>query len=165
MLRKATRSTRKKKRFAFTLVELLIVVVILGVLAAVITTAFANAGVEAGQKAFATNIKTLASACELYRVQNGVWPADSTSGELPPEMVPYIKSHQWETPTPIGGVWDIEFEEAGVTAAIGVHFDGTGQTQDDEFMEMVDAIFDNGALDSGSFQKLADARYYYILEP
>ncbi len=163
MLRKANQSTRGIH--AFTLVELLIVVVILGVLAAIITTAFANAGTEAGQKAFATNVKTLASACELYRVQNGNWPGDASSGMLPPELASYIKPHQWESPTPIGGVWDVEFEESGITSAVGVHFDGTGQTQDDEFMVVVDAIFDNGTLDSGSFQKLAEARYYYILEP
>lgn len=163
MSRKANQFNRRNA--AFTLVELLVVVVILGVLAAVITTSFANAGVEAGQKAFATNLKTLASACELYKVQNGVWPADANSGELPPELAPFIKAHQWESPTPIGGVWDVEFNDNGVTAAVGVHFDGTGQTQDDDFMLIVDAIFDDGTLDGGSFRKLAEARYYFILEP
>ena len=163
MLRRAKLSTRKK--VAFTLVELLIVVVILGGLGAIITTSFANASVEAGQKAFATNLKTLASACELYKVQNGVWPGDASSGMLPPELASYIKPHQWESPTPIGGVWDVEFNESGITSAIGVHFDGTGQTQDDAFMVIVDDIFDDGALDSGAFQKLAAGRYYYILEP
>lgn len=164
MLRKANRTARKKS-VAFTLVELLIVVVILGILAAVITTSFANASVEAGQKAFVTNLKTLASACELYKVQNGVWPDDASSGVLPPELASYIKPHQWESPTPIGGVWDVEFNESGITSAIGVHFDGTGQTQDDAFMTIVDDIFDNGDLNSGVFQKLAAGRYYYILEP
>jgi general secretion pathway protein G len=64
---------RKKK--AFTLVELLIVVIILGILAAVVIPQFSDASTEARDSSLATNLATMRGQIELYRLQhNGVYP-------------------------------------------------------------------------------------------
>ena len=50
-----------------------------------------------------------------------------------------------------------------MTSALGVHFDGTGQTRDDMYMREIDALVDDGDLATGRFRKLEDGRYYSII--
>ncbi len=64
------------KRSAFTLVELLIVVVILGILAAVVIPQFSDAGTDARFSSLQTNLSTIRGQLELYRMQhNGSYPS------------------------------------------------------------------------------------------
>jgi len=59
----------------FTLVEILIVVVILGILAAIVVPQFTNAANEARQGNVETQTSTLENQLELYAAQNnGVYP-------------------------------------------------------------------------------------------
>ncbi len=59
----------------FTLVEILIVVVILGILAAIVVPQFTNAANEARGGNVATQVSTLENQLELYAAQhNGVYP-------------------------------------------------------------------------------------------
>ncbi len=152
-------------RGGFTLVELLIVVVILGVLAAVVTASFSSTSVQARQQAFVSNLQTFADACELSMLRTGRYPVDASSGNFPAELAEMLDPSDWENGTPIGGVWYVEYNDSGVGAAVGVHFDGTGETRDDAFMTEVDAIFDGGNIEAGAFQRIAAGRYYWILEP
>lgn len=62
-------STRVTK--GFTLVELLIVVVILGILAAIVVPQFSNASDSAVKGALKSQLQTMTSQTELYKVQNG----------------------------------------------------------------------------------------------
>lgn len=67
------------KRKAFTLVELLIVVVILGILAAVVIPQFSDASTDAKFSSLATNLATMRGQIELYKLQhNGAYPAMAT---------------------------------------------------------------------------------------
>ena len=62
---------RAPRRQAFTLVEILIVVVILGILAAVIIPQFSNATAEAREGNLATQLESLNSQIAIYSARNG----------------------------------------------------------------------------------------------
>lgn len=61
---------RKYRNRGFTLVEILIVVVILGILAAIVVPQFTNASNEAVKGAIQSQLQTINSQVELYRVRN-----------------------------------------------------------------------------------------------
>ena len=63
------------RKLAFTLVELLIVVIILGILAAVVIPQFSDASTDARVSSLQTNLATMRGQIELYRLQhNGNYP-------------------------------------------------------------------------------------------
>ncbi len=67
------------KRTAFTLVELLIVVIILGILAAVVIPQFSDASTDARFSSLQTNLQTIRGQLELYKHQhNGKLPELTT---------------------------------------------------------------------------------------
>ena len=59
-----------KAKSGFTLVEILIVVVILGILAAIVIPQFTEASTEARESSLRTDLQTLRSMIELYSVQH-----------------------------------------------------------------------------------------------
>lgn len=63
----------------FTLVELLIVVIILAILAAIIVPQFTGATDDAEQSAYDTNIANIRAAIDLYRQQHNEYPGAVTS--------------------------------------------------------------------------------------
>jgi len=70
-----TTRTRQHRRAGFTLVEILIVVVILGILAAIVIPQFTNASEDAKASSLFTQLQTIRSQLELYQVQhNGNYP-------------------------------------------------------------------------------------------
>ena len=150
-------------RRAFTLVEILIVVVILGILAAIIIPSFTNASEDTKQTAFIASVKNFSNAAMVFRAMTGQHLEDAGSGIIPAGFDEYIRQDDWENGTPIGGVWDAELNSFGLTSALGVHFDGTGDTQDATFMTHIDQQFDDGDLATGAFRQLAADRYYYVL--
>jgi general secretion pathway protein G len=59
-----------KAKSGFTLVEILIVVVILGILAAIVIPQFTEASTEAKLSSLCTDLQTLRSQIELFKVQH-----------------------------------------------------------------------------------------------
>jgi general secretion pathway protein G len=59
-----------KARSGFTLVEILIVVVILGILAAIVIPQFTEASTEAKTSSLCTDLQTMRSQIELYKIQH-----------------------------------------------------------------------------------------------
>lgn len=76
---------RKQVARGFTLVEILIVVVILGILAAIVIPQFTNASEAAKGSSLDSQLQTIRSQLELYQVQhNGNYPAadlDNADGD------------------------------------------------------------------------------------
>src|SRR6476646_9691800 len=62
--------TRTQTRKGFTLIEILIVVIILGILAAIVIPQFTNASKEAKQSILVTMVQSLRSQIALYKLQH-----------------------------------------------------------------------------------------------
>ena len=69
-----------KAKGGFTLVEILIVVVILGILAAIVIPQFTGASTEAKESSLVSNLQTLRSQIELFKIQhNDILPGEILS--------------------------------------------------------------------------------------
>jgi general secretion pathway protein G len=75
----AIRIRRRTQRGAFTLVEILIVVIILGILAAIVIPQFTNASQDARKNSLTSQLQTIRSQLELYKLQH--------LDQLPPALV------------------------------------------------------------------------------
>ena len=71
--------SRSSSRQGFTLVEFMIVVVIIGLLAAMAIPAFQKVRVASQDKAVLNNARQMAAAADQYYLENGATYADSTS--------------------------------------------------------------------------------------
>lgn len=76
----------RSARHGFTIVELLIVIVVIGILAAITMTAFASVQAKARDSRRLQDIKTIVKALELYKTTNGAYP----------DEVPTVGASGWE---------------------------------------------------------------------
>ena len=145
---------RKSIHKGFTLVEILIVVVILGILAAIVIPQFANASNDALKGTLQTQLQTISSQLELYRVRNvGSYPPDLISdttnfgwGEMVTEG--YLKE------APRNGYTGSQLLVAGVettavaqtsASANGWYFDDDGATPSATYGQVWAAGYDQDA--------------------
>ncbi len=148
----------------FTLIEIMIVVIILGTLAAIVLPRFSKADDDARRVVFVRNLKHFQQGISLHAAETDAALTNGDSGLCPDDLKPFVNFDNFEHPTPIGGVWDVEAAASGVTLAIGVHFNGTAMTRGDAYMLPIDAHIDDGDLTTGNFRKLAVGRFYWVLE-
>jgi general secretion pathway protein G len=72
------KSYRTSNRKGFTLVEILIVVIILGILAAIVIPQFTNASQDARKSSMTSQLQTLRSQVELFKLQHhDAYPTDT----------------------------------------------------------------------------------------
>lgn len=92
---KILRSARRALPAGFTLVEIMVVMTILGMLAALVVPNLMNSAENARKHDAKVQISSLVSACEMYKLDTGKWP-DSLPGLLSDSGVagwdgPYLK--------------------------------------------------------------------------
>lgn len=68
----------KRNTRGFTLVEILIVVIILGILAAIVIPQFTNASSDARNNSVASTLQTLRGQLELFKIQHADVPPGAT---------------------------------------------------------------------------------------
>ena len=69
---------RHRRQQAFTLVEILIVVLILGILATIVIGVFANASSDTSAKALKDDLRTMRAQIQFYVAQHGSTPPAAT---------------------------------------------------------------------------------------
>ncbi len=158
--------TAAGRRRGFTLIEILIVVVILGILAAITVPQFASASTDAARTTFMSSLRSFVDAGYRYQFEHAAELPDGSTGTVPAGFEPYVLEVQWEAITPIGGRWDTEpvVVDGETHGGIGVHFNGDGDTRDDAFMADIDAVMDDGDLTTGAFRSHGGGRYYWTID-
>ena len=147
----------------FTLVEIMIVVVIIGLLAAIAIPAYQRVQRRSQNSTIANDLRVFAQAFDTYATQNGAWPANVGPGMVPLGMNSAdFKVNVWTSPTPIGGQWnwDDNLAWGGFTAGISI----SNFTCTDAQLREIDALIDDGNLATGNFQKVSATRVTYILQ-
>jgi prepilin-type N-terminal cleavage/methylation domain len=150
---------RNPTKRGFTLVEIMVVVVIIGLLAAIAIPTVAKATEISRHTRFASDVRTFSGLLETFIFESSSYPEDSSSGEIPAGFEEYIKVSDWQMGPTIGGVYDVELDSFGITSAIGVH----NYTISDAELARFDARYDDGSFDTGNYRVIGAKRYYYIL--
>lgn len=86
---KAMRRNLQIERQAFTLIEILVVVVILGILAATVIPQFTNARVDASTSTVKSQLQTIRGQIEVYKARHSQLPPFATDG-LPSDWDPLV---------------------------------------------------------------------------
>ncbi|MBP8962017.1 MAG: prepilin-type N-terminal cleavage/methylation domain-containing protein [Opitutaceae bacterium] len=76
----------------FTLVEIMIVVVIIGLLAAMAVPAFQRIRRNVQNKTFANDLRQIRGAAEQYIMEQSAYPEDGTPGAFPAGLAEYLPS-------------------------------------------------------------------------
>jgi len=92
---------RKMDKKGFTLVEIMIVVAIIGLLAAIAIPNFVSARRAAATQADVANVRTLQAAVEMYRADTGILPTAVA------DLAGYLRGGVPTSPTP-GVVYSID---------------------------------------------------------
>lgn len=147
----------------FTLVEIMIVVVIIGLLAAMAIPAFQRIQHAAQNSRVINDWRVFSHSFEIYNTINGTWPANVGPGVIPSSPVSMagdFKADVWQKPTAIGGQWNWDAGIAGTTAGVSI----SGFTCTDQQLAEIDAKIDDGDLTTGNFRKVQATRVMLILE-
>ena len=96
------RDSRDAARAGFTLIEVMLVVIILGILATVVVVNFVGKSGEAKDSIARTSIQNICTAVEMYEMQVGHLPtamSDLTAsiGDTPPPLKNGIPKDPWGT--------------------------------------------------------------------
>ncbi len=91
---------RSKIDAGFSLVELVIVIVIIGILAAIAVPRFQQGVKEADAAALISNLRTLRRAMELYKAEHGKYPDDIDTFEV--QLTQYTDAAGNASPTRTG---------------------------------------------------------------
>jgi len=153
------RNAYVSNRRGFTLVEIMIVVLIIGVLAALAGVAYTKSRAAAQATATAHDLRTFAGAFEMFAMYEGYWPDDGLPSTVPYGMNEFFKTSAWKDGAPVGGEYDWEFDTFGIWAAVSIYH----PEADAAVLTRVDEILDDGNLSTGLFRSYSSG-VMYILE-
>jgi prepilin-type N-terminal cleavage/methylation domain-containing protein len=148
-----------QRKSGFTLVEIMIVVAIIALLAAVALPAFMRARKRAQNVRFIAAMKVASEAFQMYSFEHSGYPPDVGPAQIPDGMAPYLGKLAWTKPTPIGGLWDWDYGTVGVKAAISALQPLAPEDQ----QLALDEMMDDGDPATGSL-RLTPGRVTFVVE-
>lgn len=152
----------------FTLVELVVVVLILGILAAVAVPKVWNESHEVKLIATVQTIHAVQDAAEMHYAETGEWPADATHGRCPPSLRPYLQRDLFKTPPPIGGLYDWSYGWAGAPFRATMSVTWYGKFPRADCAE-IDRLYDDGDGGTGGIRFTGsnggNGRLFFSSEP
>jgi prepilin-type N-terminal cleavage/methylation domain-containing protein len=144
--------------WGFTLIELMIVVMIVGLLATIGASNFKRARDNANVGRTAAELKRLAGAFIAYSAEHGDLPSDSHL-TLPAGMEEYINPSIWADETPLGGHYNWEGTDTYPYAGLSIFQPSATQSQ----LIALDGMLDDGNLAVGRFRLGTNGRPTLIL--
>ncbi|MDA0347271.1 MAG: prepilin-type N-terminal cleavage/methylation domain-containing protein [Verrucomicrobia bacterium] len=142
----------------FTLVEIMIVVMIIGILAAMAGVAFKHTRERAIATRIGNDLRVFADAFQAYSLEMGDYPADVGPATVPSGMEEYLNTSLFTSTTPAGGSYDWDKGVFGITAAVSV----MGVTVGPGIILKIDEILDDGNLGSGNIRSRSGGLLYII---
>jgi prepilin-type N-terminal cleavage/methylation domain-containing protein len=153
------------KNQGFTLIELMMVITIICVIAAVAIPVFASHRDRANLRRIASDLKTFGDAFYLYVLDRECYPPDSHD-DAPNHLKNgydtenYVPVQAWLATPPWGGFYNWEGPDGYAYAGISLYDTSAPQS----IMISLDKMMDDGDLNTGKFRQTANGRYTYIVD-
>jgi prepilin-type N-terminal cleavage/methylation domain-containing protein len=148
--------TRTNPRAAFTLVEIMVVVVIIGLLAAIAIPAFMRSRERSQAARLINDFRQFDSAFQRFELETGGLPPLATAGGvIPAGMAGYLPT-AYTQPSPVGGLY--------VWSGPSAHVVLVNSNATDSMMLLVDKALDDGDLTTGAFVKVGATAYGYGIQ-
>lgn len=159
--------SRRRSR-AFTLVEIMVVVVIIGLLAAAALPAYRLITLRSRAASVVNDLRTFSTVFITYSLQNGRYPDDGDPQVVPPQVAGQLPGN-FSQRTPIGGVykWNFDVPADGVPAKAAIIIQavsGNALLDDLDQLETVDKQIDDGNLATGNLQLGSTNSLVFIIE-
>jgi prepilin-type N-terminal cleavage/methylation domain-containing protein len=161
MIRQTVRSGACTGQRGFSLVELMIVVAVIGILAAIAIPAYTNIQKRAVAARVVADFYAVNSAVHQYQIDNSFYPAASGPGVQPPELYPYLKDSIYWNQTGLDYQWENWMNADGTPlhASTKVAYGFSLNTLDPV---LADALF---IVYTGDIRQTMPGKYTFVIQP
>ncbi len=152
----------------FTIIELVVVIMVIGVLAAMVVPRYVGAQSDTRVTAAGEDILGIVKSFEYFNANNGYWPAETSTGVLPPEIQSqFTRENPFLKASPIGGAYDYDNTASNNGRTISIAIRGTSTSPAPTIIDAqaLDAYLDDGVLNTGRFQTTTSGYAYTIHSP